>query len=120
MILSGLGLVISSLRAKLPRTKLVWKTMAPGHLQCQHNTAPIEQFHLGDPHLDKYHWNIHQKFDEASRNFSRDHNLAVLDVAPIYLRPDAHVPGDCLHFCVPGPVNLGANLLMQMLITKEL
>lgn len=121
-IWEGLIPAFASLRAKLPNIKLVWKTQAPGHVQCESHrgNGPIEEFSPGDPALDKYQWNIHKEFDAISRNFSAAHGLALFDVSPTYLRPDAHPAGDCLHFCVPGPLNLGANILLQMLINKEI
>ena len=32
------------------------------------------------------------------------------------LRPDAHIPGDCLHQCLPGPIDLWNRILFNILI----
>jgi hypothetical protein len=40
---------------------------------------------------------------------------------PLYYRADAHSGnGDCLHYCMPGPLDLAAMLLHHMFITGEL
>jgi hypothetical protein len=44
-----------------------------------------------------------------------------VDLAPLYLRPDAHPGGnDCLHMCVPGPLDLFSILLLAMLRNGDL
>ena len=77
--------------------------------------------------VDKYHWAIFPKFDAFARTYAHSNefglNMTVLDVSPLYLRPDGHIEGtlkDCLHYCQPGPLNLFPQLLMQMLFNKEI
>ena len=71
--------------------------------------------------FDRYHWNLEVDFDELSRNVSLEYGFEVLDMSPLYLRPDSHPGGtDCLHFCIPGPLNLFSILLLQMLYNKEI
>ena len=65
---------------------------------------------------DEFQWRLHPTFDDMSIKWSQDpaHFLPVIDMSPLYLRPDAH-PAECLHYCTPGPRDLFATLLMQML-----
>lgn len=106
------------------KIQYVWKSISPGHFSCDQSTKPYSsysEYHLIDEGLDKYRWNMHNKFDEIAKNYSGIMNYTYLDVSPLYLRPDAHPGGkDCLHFCVPGPLDLFAVLLMNKLVNKEI
>jgi GDSL/SGNH-like Acyl-Esterase family found in Pmr5 and Cas1p len=101
----------------------VWKTVNPAHFSCAGKAQPFRNysdFHMIDAALDKYHWNLCQKYDEIGRAFQVPLNFSIIDMTPLYLRPDAH-PGewDCLHYCVPGPLDLFSVLLLNMLTTNE-
>lgn len=111
--------------------KLVWKTQNPGHIGCQNSSYPlinISQYRRDD---DEFNWAIHLEFDEYSKRMCALHNISVIDMSPLYLRPDAH-PGknmlllnkksshDCLHYCTPGPVDLFGNILLTQFYTKML
>jgi hypothetical protein len=123
-ILFGLLNLIKSYR-ELTNTTFVWKTQNPAHFQCGDYTAPT----VGNtgypipPNLDKYHWNALPDYDKYIRsNLSvARYGFKILDMSPLYYRADAHTGGgDCLHFCMPGPVDLFAILLFQMLYNGEL
>ena len=43
-----------------------------------------------------------------------------LSMAPLQLRPDAHLPGDSLHYCVPGPYDIYARVFLALLLAGEL
>jgi hypothetical protein len=46
-------------------------------------------------------------------------SLQLLDVVPFdRLRPDCHRPGDCLHQCLPGPVDTWNVVLYNMLLGR--
>lgn len=75
---------------------------------------------------DRHHWRLFRKFDELTRNRSAVLGWEFLDVSPLYYRPDGHVlrgrwvggrrkPVDCLHSCMPGPLNLFSKLLLHHL-----
>jgi hypothetical protein len=101
---------------------LLWKTQNPGHYDCNSRTEPVNKSSDPiSPGLDKYHWNAHVEFDSYVRNRSKNFGFGVVDMSPLYLRPDAH-PGneDCLHYCMPGPLDLFSVLLLQMLYNKEI
>lgn len=74
---------------------------------------------------DRYEWRFHSKFDEINRQYATFFNMSIIDMTPLYYRPDAH-PGsgtkiwDCLHYCQPGPVNFFAEILHHLLVTKQL
>jgi hypothetical protein len=57
----------------------------------------------------------------ASAVFANDLQQPVLHLEPLYYRADAHSGnGDCLHYCLPGPLDVAAILLHHMLVIGEL
>lgn len=47
--------------------------------------------------------------------------LEWIDMSPVLWRSDAHQSAeDCLHFMMPGPMNLFSILLLQKLYNKEI
>lgn len=118
---------IEEIHANLPKIEFLWKTQNPGHARCSlaHEPVNISQYPIPSA-FDVYNWNQEVVFDDFSRNHSKLLGYNVIDMSPLYLRPDAH-PGklsnglqDCLHYCLPGPLNLFAVALMQMLYNKEI
>jgi GDSL/SGNH-like Acyl-Esterase family found in Pmr5 and Cas1p len=101
---------------------VIWKTQNPGHQNCHAYTEPIKEFKINNSILDKYRWNDMRHFDQYTDKKCPSMGFRVLHVSPLWLRPDAHVRGakdDCLHYCMPGPLNLFSNILLQMLFNKE-
>lgn len=108
----------------------VWKTQAPGHVNCYNDSAPlaVDTYPTGPGPDDRYNYWHFKQFDEFSRNASRANGVRLLDLSPLYLRPDAHLGSagrlsekrDCLHMCLPGPVNLFSVLLQSMLENGEI
>lgn len=58
---------------------------------------------------DAYHWAEFYQQNQVVRAFLRRHfpRVLYLDVYPsTFLRPDSHMSSeDCLHYCIPGPVD---------------
>lgn len=100
----------------------IWKTQSPGHGGCNH-LPRRPQLVVSNSTLDKYDWLLHPSFDAVAKNYSSIHGYRMLDMSPLYQRPDAHLINywheDCLHFCVPGPLDLFSILLLQMLTVGE-
>ena len=107
----------------------------------QHPISAAEEQMLDltlDPRGWVYHWELHPSFDQMAMQFAADLGMGVIDMSPLYLRPDAHIGGttgngyhmllageqrgaapekmDCLHYCLPGPVDLFNVLLLQALV----
>ena len=103
-------------------TTFVWKTQNPGSSNCDNFKAPTKTngYPIPDEN-DPYTWNNFPLFDKYIRNNAQRYGFKLLDMSPLYYRPDAHVGGfDCLHFCMPGPVDLFSILLLQMLYNGEI
>jgi hypothetical protein len=100
---------------------IVWKTMNPGHVNCSQESGGPLNTDWSHQHSssDLYQWYIFAHQDRFARHYIQDVlGLQVIDMSPLYYRQDAH--SDCLHYCMPGPVDLFSVLLLNMLYTKEL
>jgi hypothetical protein len=116
---------IKKLREKNIDRKFIWKTQNPAHIHCHLLDKPLKwnEHSPYENETDKYNWKIFKEFDNVARQYSKLLNISILDMSPLYLRPDGHVYGekkDCLHYCQPGPLNLFSQLLLQMLYTHEI
>ena len=112
---------------------LVWKTNQPG------GCAPEPVKSLNAMHTDPmysktlrmYNWAQFLHRDRYAKKFWSEQKgipkVHILDLQPLYLRPDAHTNSrtlpqcpschgwDCLHFCVPGPLSLVPRLLSLLM-----
>ncbi|CAA3010259.1 trichome birefringence-like 23 [Olea europaea subsp. europaea] len=122
---------------------IFYRTSAPDHFEngewdkgghCR-RTEPAGEGEFDLPWLNKIFREIElEEFHRASTRASNRVNLKLLDVTPLsLLRPDGH-PGpykffqpfsqdkngkiinDCLHWCLPGPIDSWNDLLMEMVI----
>jgi hypothetical protein len=111
---------IADVQTQLPHVKFAFKTINPGHVNCHEHFNPTE--HYQPPAAttsDEFHWNLHPAFDNYAKEVVRTRlRIPVIDMTPLYTRPDAHA--DCLHLCLPGPLNLFSTLVLNMLSTGEL
>ena len=111
------------LETSSPHTKYIWKTNNPGHVDCpsgmiRDNVIGPQPYAPDSKEYDEFQWNLHPAFDELAKNYSKILNLTgVIDMSPLYQRADAH--WDCLHYCMPGPINIFSNILLNMLVTGE-
>lgn len=112
-----------------PRKKIqfAWKSQNPGHPSCMNKGYPdtnraaaMEEVETVDPAADRYFWRIYPQFDRIVQEMIRDSPIAYLDMSPLYMRADSHQgafdpANDCLHFCLPGPVDLFSIHMMHYL-----
>jgi hypothetical protein len=123
-----------------PEMKFIWKTQNPGHPNCWTYDTPVEKWNK--PKIkDEYEWYLHDDFDAMSitniKNLTRHHShsqddqqgkkketpfIQVMDMSPLKLRPDSHARSmrDCLHYCMPGALNLFSVLMYNLLLTGQL
>lgn len=121
-----------------PQMKFVFRGQHPGHINCASFQDPIQtlkEYNI-QQREDTYNWNTIKQYDDRMQllvqkirekyetALAPDYNqsrIVYLDTTPLYLRPDAHSDvTDCLHYCLPGPLNLEANILLTKLFTGEL
>jgi hypothetical protein len=105
----------------------VWKTLSPAHQDCWNHSTPIKTFHHYNA-ADYWSWFIQPLFDRIAVNYATELNMPIIDMTPLYLRPEAHslfvknsTIQDCTHYIGPaGPVNLFSQLILTMLFNSEL
>eukprot|EP01038_Epipyxis_sp_PR26KG_P006861 gene6861-9396_t len=113
--------------------KFIWKTQNPGHRQCMNFHNPItngeEEMLELSTRPTTYEWHLHPTFDKIAIEYFERSGFHVINMSPLYLRPDGHpgkytsewfANGDCLHYCLPGPLDLFSVLLLQLLYTNEI
>lgn len=96
--------------------QLVYSTALPGIKNCNLYSAPVPE-RLSDQ--DMWNWkSLYEINDYARSNLT----IPVIDLTPLDLRPDAKckVNGDCLHACIPGPLNIFPQILAHMMFTGEI
>ena len=109
----------------LESTKILWKTNNPGHINCDAYPDAVSSPLTYPIETDTYKWGLLSEFDAYMRELNIKHNIPAIDMFPLYLRPDAHpgknavhwvqFGGDCLHYCLPGPLDIFATLLLHYL-----
>ena len=109
--------------------QFIWKSQNPAHLSCVTELQPFDDFNsairnaeVEQPLIDKYFWHMHPKFDRIAARLFKDSQqpFKFLDMRPLYMRPDGHhgdvsLFDECLHYCLPGPLNLFAVQLLHLL-----
>eukprot|EP01038_Epipyxis_sp_PR26KG_P008284 gene8284-11214_t len=117
--------------------RFFWRTNYGAHENCWTFTHPIEWYNLSALHSNdptyrmKYNWQFFQDYDrDAAGILARSNDkMRLLDVSPVYLRAEAHKANfteggenktDCLHYKIPGPLDLTARIMYNMMITGEM
>jgi hypothetical protein len=116
--------------------KLIFRGQHPGHSQCMRYVKPVDSKSAAETEKllpDPYHWSIIKKFDDRMKSLvhrtrikyekalATPTRIFFMDTSPLSSRPDAHIDQkDCLHFCLPGPLSIEANILLTKLVTGEL
>jgi hypothetical protein len=92
-----------------PNMQIVWKTLQPGG--CTQNIS--SEIYSGND----YNHGLFYEWDMYALSVLPQHGIHVIDMRMLYYRSDAHRPfaNDCLHFCVPGPLDVIAPLFSQLL-----
>ena len=103
--------------------KLVYKTENPTHPQCQpkngvQNTMTRDNTRLvfgKVPHA----WENMFVIEDRFIPFAAQYNMSLFQMDSLFARQDAHPQGDCLHYCLPGPLNLFARMMQHFLAHGE-
>lgn len=114
---------------------VVYKTENMAHSGCDHFKAPDNAL-LNRERLErlssagvgkKYHWSDEFHLEDRLIKFARENDVFIMRQTPLYARPDGHIPlwfhnlrtgqnnWDCMHYCIPGPLNIFGRLLLHFL-----
>ena len=127
------GMIRREMEGAGRNSTFIWKTQNPGHVNCTTIFEPLkepQQIDKNDP-KDTFKWSEFLGYDELNVNNAKELGMKIIDMSPLYYRADAHpsvsklllhkkTEHDCLHYCIPGPLNLFAVILMNMLQTGEI
>ena len=83
---------------------MIWATSTPGGC----GKAPLATLHRGVDRSAFFNWGEFLARDAVAKAFfaRQGAQFRVLDLEPLHYRQDAHVAeDDCLHLCIPGPLN---------------
>lgn len=140
----ALQLVLNFIVSSNHKGLIFFRTSTPDHFEngewfsggtCN-RTVPIKEGEMEMKEVNRILRNIElEEFANATDIASRNGvNLKLLDVAPLsLLRPDGHpgpyrqfhpfakgqnsqIPIDCLHWCLPGPIDCWNDIIMKMII----
>eukprot|EP00252_Welwitschia_mirabilis_P003373 TRINITY_DN13451_c0_g1_i1.p1 TRINITY_DN13451_c0_g1~~TRINITY_DN13451_c0_g1_i1.p1 ORF type:complete len:295 (-),score=8.97 TRINITY_DN13451_c0_g1_i1:199-1083(-) len=113
--LSSLQKTLSTLSSLHPDLPVIFRDTPPGHKNCMSFEGPIaDRQRLQE---DKYHWSEFKRQNALARK-------AVEEAAYVYVnadavlnrRADGHInEKDCLHYCIPGPLDSLVELLFNVL-----
>jgi len=121
--------IITTLKTEYPNLRFAWKSQNPGHLNCGDYHAPTNESYeeiMSHPvrhrGMKRYNWDFNPFYDSCSRDYCEMLNVTYIDMSPLYFRPDAHPAqgNDCLHYCLPGPLDIFPQILLNLLHNKEL
>lgn len=118
--------------SKLVPGNIIFRTTVMGHDGCENFRGPLDHLKADqrEGFANKYNW---MTFDETNQavitafSESMGDRFHVLDVSMFEMRPDGHVQGkegktgnDCLHYCVPGPIDTWNHLLYHQLLEGDM
>ena len=106
-------------RTTSPQLQVIWKTLQPGG--CTRNMA--------DPVVFEHNWGTFRGRDERAIRRLSLFNVPILDLRMLHNRSDAHISShdnpyadkhDCLHFCIPGPLDVVPVLMQELIATMNI
>ncbi|KAG2231457.1 GDSL/SGNH-like acyl-esterase family found in Pmr5 and Cas1p-domain-containing protein [Thamnidium elegans] len=107
----GMTQLLKYLKKNLSTDQRLWIRSSPyGHAQCSQYTAPDVVPVKPTGKEGEYEWDMLEKFDHIWKNLiekENDERFRFFNVSMANLRGDAHSrpDSDCLHTCLPGPVD---------------
>ena len=126
--------VLSGMQDGNKATKFAWKTQAPGgctkSISFPNNTtlaAMSVNYTVASYGRDTYNWYQFYNRDLLLLSKLQEMNMPYMDVRMLYSRSDAHISSqtgrplmkgviDCLHMCMPGPLDVAGRLFHRLLM----
>lgn len=120
-ILRELKATFRFLRFMYPNKLIIFRNTVPGHQNCSAYSEPLtKQQELRDGTM--YSWSKFREQNQLAKNLAELFGIVYMDVdAQTQFRADGHFgrnkkgTEDCLHYCMPGPIDTWVQLLYNML-----
>ncbi|CAI5479421.1 unnamed protein product [Closterium sp. Yama58-4] len=112
-----LNRTLTRVREVAPDILIIYRSTPPGHAHCENITAPLKE--PQDPASLPFHWGEFGRQNKLAKQMVEAVGGVFMDVDPMTrLRGDGHMlpPNDCLHYCLPGPLDVWTQLLYNMLL----
>ncbi|KAG0564936.1 hypothetical protein KC19_8G151100 [Ceratodon purpureus] len=113
--------LVQVLQARYPHLLVVYHSTYPGHKSCLDHHGPLKVAQEKSDSPD--HWGGFQRQNEMGRRIIHKAHFVFLDVdTMLSLRPDGHLgpsPGvvqECLHYFIPGPLDVIVYLFYNTLL----
>lgn len=89
-----------------------------GHVNCADYKVPIKEPQREEDLPASWHWGDFRAQNLLSKKIVEAAGYIYMDVySMLSLRPDGHLgPGDCLHYCLPGPLDVVVHLLYNVFL----
>ncbi|GJP54526.1 hypothetical protein CLOM_g13606 [Closterium sp. NIES-68] len=118
LFIPELNATLHEVREAAPNTLVIYRSTAVGHPNC---TRAIVNPYNEPPDASSfpYHWGDFHEQNVISKRLVREIGGIFMDVERMTaLRPDGHMrpPTDCLHYCLPGPLDTWVRMFYHMLI----
>ena len=110
---------LAAVRAALPSSLLIYRSAVPGHADCQNFSEPLTSPQNPASLPGRYHWAEFPHQNKLVKPLVEAVGGLWLDVATMTeLRADGHLLrwNDCLHYCLPGPLDTWNKALYNMLM----
>ena len=136
LVINEIQKTLTYLYQRHPNLAVIYRNTPPGHHDCgstitsnplkaapKYLTAMTFDERDGDDSTHEHHWYKFHKQNVNVEAFLKAHFPAVLrlDVfTPTVLRADMHASaGDCLHYCLPGPIDTWVTILSNALTLAQ-
>lgn len=111
----SLHIIFPILRTRSPNLIVLYRNTPPGHVNCTSYSKPLKQ--RQPPAELPHHWGNFQAQNEMAKRIVERAGYVYMDVdSMLSLRPDGHhTANDCLHYCIPGPLDVVVQLFYNIL-----
>lgn len=91
--------------------------MNAGHVNCTSYRGPIAHRQRIRAEEDKFHWSEFERQNALAKKIVEEYDYIYMDVDEMLSkRPDGHInEKDCLHYCIPGPLDSVIQLFYNIL-----
>jgi len=119
IFVKSLRQTFSVLHALHPDLLVIFRNTPPGHINCTSYNGPIaeRQEIKENGNHSKWHWHEFFRQNGLAKKIVEDAGYVYMDVdAMLSKRPDGHInERDCLHYCLPGPLDSVVQLFYNVL-----